>query len=180
MESDMVERLIRLADWLRALTWAAIVLVLLLPTLNWLVPSLAGAAGVLRHVDLALPERVIAWALAMPPYLAAAIGLGQLLGFCRSLRHGHVFTEAAATALRWLGWSLIAASLVLPVSRVALGLYVGQLVASQALPVELRPLLGAVMLVAVGMGFVFGLLFVVFASVLREARMIAEENASFV
>jgi hypothetical protein len=171
----MTPRLTRLAGALRFLVWLSIALVLLLPTLNWLLPDLPGGPALARHASLAGSERLFAWAIAMPPYLVAAIGLAQLALFCQRLRARGAFTREAAVALSRLGWSLMAAALLLPLSRFALGAYLAPLAEAAG-----RPMVGVLLLLAIGLGFLFGLVFVVFAAVLREATTLAEENASFV
>ena len=163
----MTPRLARLATLLRALVWIAIVLTLALPSLNWFGVRLGPAA------DMGLADRTVAWGLAIAPFAVVAVGLGQLLGFCRHLRDRGVFTAAAATALGRMGLAMIAGSVLLPLSRLGLDVYLG-------MPRAMAVGRVAVVLELGFIGVMLGLVFVAFAAVLREAARLAEENASFV
>ena len=167
----MNPRLARLAALLRTLVWIAIMLLLLLPSLNWFGARLGVAA------EMGLRDRAVAWALAIPPFAVVALGLSQLLGFCRRLRDRGVFTATAATALGRMGAALMAGSALLPLSRAALGLYTRP----PGLSVH-DAIIGraATLLEMAFIGVMLGLVFVAFAAVLREATRLAEENASFV
>lgn len=171
----MAPRLNRLFGVLRVLVWLAIALLLALPALTWLEPGpFALPRANLARADLAADQRMVAWLIAMPPYLAVALGFGQLLGFCRRVRDGAVFTAAAALALRRLGWSLVLAAVLLPLSRGALGLAMPSL----AMPGLAMP--GPAVLLAVAVSATLGLVFVAFAAILGAATELAEENARFV
>ena len=163
----MTPRLARLATLLRALVWIAIVLMLLLPSLTGFGVRLGPAA------DMGLADRTVAGVLAIAPFAVVAIGLGQLLGFCRQLRDRGVFSATAATALGRVGLAMIVGSILLPLSRLGLDVYLG-------LPRAMAIGRVAVVLELGFIGMMLGIVFVAFAAVLREATRLAEENASFV
>jgi len=170
----MGDRLRGAARLLRVFVWIGIVLLLLVPVARWYLPELTNGGALAREplTQLGGAHRLAGLALEYPPFLILAFGLGQLLGFCRKLSGRVVFSEAAATALRNFGWSLIAAAIALPASRFLLWLYSS--VAADGAVSVLTPGL----LLPFAIGVVFGLVFVVFAAVLSEASAIAEENAS--
>ncbi|MGQ3074939.1 MAG: DUF2975 domain-containing protein [Ferrovibrionaceae bacterium] len=170
----MTRRLLRLGRLLSLLGWLGIVLLIAVPSANWLLP-LRPAESAIHH--LSLLDRALAWMIVAPPYLVVASGLGQLLAFCRRIREHKLFHAAAVRALNRFGWSLIAASALVPVSRVALGL----LFASPIDPIDFgsRYIFGAFPLLAVAVGMTFGFVLVLFAAILDEAVRLAEENASF-
>lgn len=174
----MTTRLFRLASILRRVLWAAILLVVLAPSLGWLVPDIARGlpAMLLGGADLPAAHRLIGLAIAMPPFLVVAFGLAQLQAFCRRVGDRRMFSRAAATALRRLGWALLAASLLLPLSRIGLWWLLGGGAAPQSLG-DWMMLLPALV---VAIGVTFGLVFILFAAVLDEAARLAEENAGFV
>lgn len=165
---------------LRTLTWMGALLVVLMPTLAWLgaPDGVAGAgSGVLAP---ALEERDVArhlaLAIVLPPYLAVAWGLVQLSGFCGRLARREHFSRAATTALKRFGWSLIAAAILLPVSRLALRAYV-----LDATWAELaQSMLRTIPVLALALGLILGLIMIVFAAILEQATALAEENARFV
>lgn len=132
-----------------------------------------------------LGHRVVAWLLAMPPPVVVAFGLRELLGFCRGLRGRGAFTTAAAVALGCMGWTLVGGSVLLPLSRFALALFL-RMPGTPGLPVRAfaigcRPVFGAALTLEMAfIGTVLGLVVVVFAAILRQAARLAEENASFV
>lgn len=160
-----MSRLSRLASLLQALVWFAILLLVLMPSAAWLLGLTASARG----MDQPLIERVVIWAIAMPPYLLVAFGLTQLAAFCRGIRTQRFFTLEAMKGLQRFGWSLLAASLFYLPSRL--------------MPVWLGltdVALGPLPFLAPTLGVIFGLVFVAFANVLSEASRLADENASFV
>jgi len=167
-----------LAGLMFAFGGLGILLLILVPTLAWFgpMPGMPNAGVVpTRRVELPPGQEVLGWLLAMPPYLAVALGLGQLMAFCRRLRDRRVFSGAAASALRRFGWSLLAASLLLPLSRASLLVLVG------GFPDSLHfGMAGVVLAMFVALGATFGLIFVVFAAILGEAARLADENAAFV
>lgn len=175
----MSPRLSRQARLLQVLTILGMALLLLMPALIWAEPGIgrpaAGWRGALE--GLAWPDRLAGWALGLPPFLAAAIGLGQLHGFCRSLARREVFSAAAARALGRFGWCLIAAAIALPCSRLAVIWHVSPPGTSAG---GMLALLGALPVLALLMGIIMGLVFVIFAAILDEATRLAEENAGFV
>ncbi len=167
----------RLATLLRALTWAAALLVVALPPLTrsgWY-QSATRAAG-----DLPIGTEgpgLLALAVAMPPFLAVAWGLVRLAGFCRQLARGHHFSQSAAHALRGFGWSLVIAASLLPVTRTITLAFTTQVENWRellTLPWRAPPLL------ATAIGLIFGLIMIVFATILEQAKQLADENASFV
>lgn len=171
----MGDRLRGAARLLRVFVWIGIALLLLVPVARWYLPELTNGGALAREplTQLGGAHRLAGLALEYPPFLILAFGLGQLLGFCRKLSGRVVFSEAAATALRHFGWSLIAAAVALPASRILLWLYSS--VAAEGAAVSV---LSPGLLLPFAIGVVFGLVFVVFAAVLSEASAIAEENAS--
>lgn len=157
----MPAKLDRLIAILQLLVWLAIAMLLVLPTLKWL-----EATG-----------GTVAWLLALPPYLAVVLGLGELLRFCRAARHHGVFTKPATRALQRFGWSLIAGSALMPISRLVLAWWLG---AGAVEAGRAFAPLGPAVLLAIALGAMFGLVLVVFAAILGEASRLAEENAGFV
>jgi hypothetical protein len=165
----------RLANRLRLLVWIGIVMLIILPSLVWLDPDVKSRwPG--DNLEWTPLDRIIAASLSLPPMLMAAFGLGRLLAFCRSVREGRVFTEEAADSLRGFGKAVIAAALLLPLSRLAVWAYIG------SLPIKAafwgRLVFGQVALTS-GVGLAVGLALIVFGAILREATRIADENASF-
>jgi heme/copper-type cytochrome/quinol oxidase subunit 2 len=77
--------------------------------------------------------------------------------------------------LRRFGWSLIAASVLLPLTRLVLWLVI-----AGTAPGPESGLGGVILTMLVALGVIFGLVFVVFAAILREASRLAEENAGFI
>lgn len=167
--------LYRLTGRLRVLVWLGIVLLVILPALPWLDPDVGRRWP--QSAEWPAGDRLIAWAISAAPMLVIAVGLGQLLAFCRRVREGRLFTEAAVGPLRRFGWTIIAASLFFPVSRIALWSFAG--VAPGAAALWGRFVFGQLLLTT-GVGLVIGLALLVFAAILREASGIAEENASFI
>jgi Protein of unknown function (DUF2975) len=174
----MGDRLRGSARLLRVFVWIGIALLLLVPVARWYVPELTTGGALAREslAQLGGGHRFAGLALEYPPFLILALGLGQLLGFCRKLNGRVVFSQAAATALRNFGWSLIAAAIALPVSRTLLWFYIGA-VSEGPSPGPFSVLMPGLLL-PFAFGIVFGLVFVVFAAVLTEASAIADENAS--
>jgi hypothetical protein len=170
-----------LAVTLRILTWMGAILVVLMPALAWLGP----ADGLLatRNALLAASSengdgnRLLFAALLFPPYVAVAWGLVQLSGFCDRLARGDHFSRAAATALKRFGWSLVAASVLLPVTRLAARAYLSD---GTGLWDLVQGLLRTMPLLATALGLIVGLIVIVFASILEQAKALAEENARFV
>lgn len=174
----MTPSLSRLALLLFVLCGIGIALLILVPTFAWFgpIPGMWGAGPApFRRAALAPGQEVVGWLLALPPYVAVALGLGQLMAFCHRLRDRRVFSGDAAAALRRFGWSLLAASLLLPLSRASLLVLVGGLADAVHLG-----LAGATLVMFVALGATFGLVFVVFAAILSEAARLADENAAFV
>lgn len=165
----------RLADLLVLAGGLGMLLLVTVPTLAWLDPLPGDWQPLLPRMprqDLSAAQRFWAWAMALPPYLAVAAGLGQLLVFCRRYVGQRMFTTAAATALRRFGLWLIFASLLLPLSRLGLSLLVAEL--------GLAGPRGIIAFMFTALGLTFGLVIVLFAAILREAARLAEENAGFV
>lgn len=175
----MPEKLTRMTLLLQAVAWLGIALLLLLPTLNWIGPGLTGGVGAEARRALAGSERLLAWLLVMPPYAAVALGLFQVTRFCRTVRQSQVFTTAAVAALHRFGWSLIVGSLLFPISRLAFAVYLAG-GAWPAVTAQAGAAVGLLFLLYVAIGVLFGLVLVVFATILGEASRLAEENASFV
>jgi hypothetical protein len=115
--------------------------------------------------------------LIFPPYLCVGWGLVQLSGFCSRLAKGDHFSKAAASAVRRFGWSLVAAAVALPLSRLAANAFV---MGSAELPDLFATMLRAMPILATALGLILGLIAVVFASILEQAADLAEENARFV
>jgi hypothetical protein len=159
----------------RIAIWTGVALLLLTPTVNWLLPGLIDPSAGLRPLVLTMPQRVTGWLLAMPPYVIVALGLAQLAGFCRRIEQRQTFSSAGVDAVRRLGWSLIAAAAVLPITRLVLR---STVLADAALGPG--PLAGVLWILPVAIGVVFGAVFVTFAAVLAEAVRLAEENERFV
>lgn len=168
-------RLRRLVRLMRVLVWLGMALLVCLPTLAWIDPGLmpgAGAGG--TRTGLPTGQRLIGWALTLPPFLVLAWGLAQLATFCRDIEGPRRFTTAAAAALHRFGLALVAAGLALPASRLLVAM------ALDGGAVDLRPLAGTAVLLGLALGLLFGLVFVVFAALLREATELADENEAFV
>lgn len=172
-------KLTRMTLLLQAVAWLGIALLILLPTVNWIGPWLTGGGGAEARRAVASGDRVLAWLMVIPPYAVVALGLYQVTRFCRTVRHSQVFTVAAVTALRRFGWSLIAGSLLFPVSRLAVVLYING-GTWPAVTAQAGAAVGLQFLLYVAIGVMFGLVLVVFATILGEASRLAEENASFV
>jgi hypothetical protein len=169
-----------LALLLKLLSWVGAALVLLMPLLAWLFPNpglvaypgilASGAAG-----DFAVRLSILL--LTMPPYLLVAWGLVQLSGFCTKLARGNHLSRAAAAALKRFGSALVAAAVMLPVTRIAVRAYAIDIAGwSDVLHGMLRPL----PILATAMGLIVGLIVIVFAAILEQATVLAEENARFV
>lgn len=171
----MTSRLPALARRLRVLVWLGIVLLVAAPGLNWLDPALAERAPHFAGV-WTVADRLAAWAIAAPPMLVVAVGLGQLLPFCRRVEEERVFTHAAADCIRRFGWAVIAAAVLFPLSRLAIGHYLG---GDPTSAVAWWRLAGGQALMATAVGLALGLALLVFGAILREATRLAEENASF-
>jgi len=163
---------------LRILLWVGIALLLLTPSINWLLPMEPLGAGMAERPPLSMSGRLLAWFIAAPPYLAGALGLGQMLSFSNRFRLQRVFTAEAALLLQRFGWCLIAASITFPLSRLLLGMFLG--LGINGLPTQFLPLIGLGGILPAAIGFTIGLIFVQFAGILRQAAVIAEENAGFV
>lgn len=166
----------RLATRLRLLVWLGIILLVTMPALVWLASDLAPRWGQVT-ADWTWGDRLIAFLLTAPPYWVAALGLAQFLGFCRTVAAAAVFTPAAVKSLRRFGGALIAAALLLPPSRLGLWVYIGFEAGTEASAWG-RVNIGQIVLSS-GIGLVIGLAVLVFASILREATRLADENASF-
>jgi len=163
---------------LRILLWVGIALLLLTPSINWLPPMDQVSAGLAERPNLSLSDRLLAWLIAMPPYLAGALGLGQMLSFSNRFRLQRVFTTEAALLLQRFGWCLIAAAITFPLSRFLLGMYLG--LGINGLPTQFLPLIGLGGILPAAIALTIGLIFVLFAGILRQAVAMAEENAGFV
>ncbi len=176
-------RLRSLARRARICVWAAVLLLLAVPTVAWLLPEASSLLlGGQRATQVAARElppllRLGGWLLSLPPFLATAWGLGQFLAFCRQAEEGRVFTAAVAKAIRRMGGALIAASVLLPVSRAGLrasGILGAESVGGIALTGGLLPVLPVVV------GLTLGLVFLALGTVLTEAVRLSEENERFV
>ena len=111
-----------------------------------------------------------------PPFACVAFGLVQLAGFCGHLAREEHFTRAAARSLARLGWAVIAAAVLLPVTRVvalvwlnAFGVW-SLIIAALRLPT----------LMSVTMGLIFGTIIVIFSALLDKSIRLQDENSSFV
>jgi Protein of unknown function (DUF2975) len=168
-----------LAVMLRTLTWVGAFLVVLMPTLAWLGPHDSVSVGPTALLAPALDAgtRQLALAILLPPYLVVAWGLVQLSGFCSRLARGDHFSQAATTALKRFGWSLIAAAVLLPPSRLAVRAYVMDTASWWEV---LHGMLRTIPVLAVALGLILGLIMIVFAAILAQATELAEENARFV
>ena len=169
----MHARLRRLTVLMRGLVWLGIVLLLSLPTLSWLEPSLMPGGGHAR-AGLTWGTRLTGWMLVLPPFVILAAGLAQLGVFCRRIGGPRLFSDAAATALHRFGLALMAASLALPVSRLAVSAML------EGGSFDLRSMTGTPVLLGLALGLLFGVVFVVFAALLREASRLADENERFI
>jgi len=178
-------RLRSLARRARVCIWLAVLLLLALPTLTWLSPELLspvlesrrGLANAAR--DLSPFLRAVGWLVTLPPFLVAAWGLAQFLAFCRLAEEGRVFTAAVAQAIRRMGAALIAASVLLPLSRVALRA-TGVVEASGVLGGGPALLGGAAPLLPIAVGVALGCVFLALGAVMTEAVRLSEENERFV
>lgn len=176
-------RLRSLALRTRVCVWVAALLLLAVPTVAWLAPEASSPLlGGQRAVQAAAREltpllRLAGWSLSLPPFLVTAWGLGQFLAFCRQAEKGRVFTVVVATAIRRMGGALVAASVLLPVSRAALlgsGILGTESIGGVALPGGLVPVL------PVMIGVTLGLVFLALGAVMTEAVRLSEENERFV
>lgn len=162
-----------------AAIWLAVLLVVVIPTLNWLVPGLwrgpvAQAAGLAGPESATQGAALAGWALAMVPLGILAYGLAQVAVFLRRVRNGKSFTREAADCIWRLGLALLVAAVLLPVARVLAVKLLDVRPSGQAAGGLLAP--GALIfaLAAVGLGML------VVAKVLRRAVALAEENSRFV
>lgn len=165
---------LRLAPTLKVLTWIGAGLLLLMPVLTWLSRSDAwpGFRGNFPAAGVGDP---IVLLLLSPPFVLVAWGLVQLSGFCSKIERGEQFSRAAAVALQRFGWSLVAASALLPLTRIAVRAYLfGDWAAVAQSFARTMPVL------ATAMGLILGLIVIVFAAILEQATALAEENARFV
>jgi hypothetical protein len=167
-----------LAATLRVLTFLGALLVVLMPTLGWL-GAHQGMVGPRQETlgQGVAASREVALAIVLPPYLIVAWGLVQLSGFCNRLGRGDHFSRAASTALKRFGWSLIAAAVVLPISRLALRAYMTEVFNWWEL---FAGVFRTLPVLASALGLIVGLIMIVFAVVLEQATELAEENARFI
>lgn len=179
----MKDRLQRLARRARICVLFAAALLLALPTLAWLLPeALALLTGQQRGLTeatsaLGAGPRLLGWLVSLPPFLAAAWGLVQFLTFCRQAEEGRVFTVSVAIAIRRMGAALVAASTLLPLSRLALRL-------TGVLATEpyggMSVIAGIVPLLPVVVGLTLGLVLLALGAVMTEAARLSDENERFV
>ena len=169
----------RLAALLRAFVWIGIGLLMVVPVLRWHAPELVLGGGPLSQAANVPDIGAVRWVgffLELPPFAIVAFGLAQVLGFVTVLRQRTMFSAGASKALRRFGWSLIAASAILPLSRALVWLYIGHIGEAKAAAL---PFAMPLFLLPVSFGVVFGLIFVLFGALMTEASRLAEENASF-
>lgn len=171
----------RLAVLLRALTWIAAALVVAMPLAAWVSPDHGAGAPAPRALLAELFEDSagswIVLALIFPPYLSVSWGLVQLSGFCARLSRGAHFSKAAAASLKRFGWSLVAAALLLPFTRLLAHAYTMQ---GEGLWELSQAVLRTLPVLASALGLILGLIAIIFAEILNQATDIAEENARFV
>lgn len=159
--------------------WIAVVAMFATITLAWLVPSLTdtylgvrlGLGG--NAVLLTLEARVGLWLASVVPAAVLTYGLAQLASFFRRVRHGHAFTLTAAAAIARLGWSLLAAALVVPIARAVIVTAIGGAGPGSQVAAHLAPGPAVITLAVLGVAML------AFGKVLREAAALADENASF-
>jgi hypothetical protein len=170
----------RLALFLRALAWLGALLVMVRPFIGW-----SGASGLLGGIsDPAvtavfagpLPARILPTVLLLPPYLSIAWGLAQLARFCACLAREEHFTRVAARSLARVGWSIVAAALLLPLTRlIALSLIDGMSFAA-----VVHATLRLATILPITMGLIFGTIIIIFSALLDKSVQLQDENSSFV
>lgn len=169
-----------LALMLRALAWLGAILILLRPLLGQGDGIEALMVAVSRSVADGQAGPFAQWlllAMLLPPFLAVAWGLVQLAHFCGRLAQGEAFSRGAANMLTRIGWSVIAAAVLLPASRLLATAYVGSAQPFwQLLAETVRP--GT--LLSVTMGLIFGMIIIIFSGLLEKSVEIHEENARFI
>lgn len=160
--------------------WTAAVAMLAITTAAWLVPSLTdtylgarlGLSG--NRLLLTTQARVGLWLASLAPAAVLTYGLVQLARFFRKVRGGNAFTVSAAAAIGRLGWSLLAAAVVVPASRALVVTGLARVDDAYQAAAHLAP--GPVVITLA----VLGVAMLAVGKVLREAAAMADENASFV
>ncbi len=141
--------------------------------------ALTGAAIVLTRpftiADAALPL-IPQIALSLPPYLCIAWGLLRLAGFSGHVAREQHFTRAAARSLMPIGWAILAAAVLLPMTRLIALFYTRDASLAEMLTIALRP----PTVISVTMGLIFGTIIVLFSALLEKSVQLQDENSSFV
>lgn len=159
--------------------WIAVIAMFTTITLAWLVPPLTDAYVGVRlgmgsnPIPLTLEGRIGLWLASIAPAAVLTYGLIQLASFFRRARGGDAFTSTAAAAVGRLGWSLLAAALVVPAARAVIIAGVAGATAGPQVAAHFAPGPAVITLAVLGVAML------AFGKVLREAAEIADENASF-
>ena len=175
-----LQRMRRISIAVQLMAYAGMALLLVGPAVIWAQPDLVRSLVVpqlgLGHRPVALDREALVGGflagLTSAAFYAYALWLtARLFG---AFGRGDVFSPENVDRLRWLGWTLVAATAATPAARAlqTAALTLGNPEGHRFVVVQIEPSTLAALL---GGGVVVG-----FASVLREANRIADENRQFV
>ena len=175
-----LEKIRRLSTFMQAATIVGLVgLPLLLVGLWLLSPDTYWAAPELRAVrrtnpEFPLPLRLAAAAITLAAAGPLLFGLDQLRRLFALYRTGQVFVPDGAQRLRAFAWAVILMAIVQPIAGAVL---------SVVLTLD-NPPSERMLSISIGSGQVqtlfVGVLFLVIATIMREATRIADENAQII
>lgn len=170
----------RTAQFLRALAWIGAALVVGRPLLGW--SDSLGLFATVSEVHFArvlsgpAPQGFVLILLMFPPYVSIAWGLVQLAAFCTHIALEQHFTRNAVRMLARLGWAIVAAALLLPMTRLLALAWIDDLSFGAIFQTVLRlPALMSMM-----MGAIFGIIIIIFSSLLEKSVQLQDENSSFI
>lgn len=172
MSDAQLRRSARLA---RLSSWVGIAVLIVIPALVWLDPSVGD-----RWPDRIEPwtwdQRLAAWAFTAVPPALLAFGLAGLTRFCRGIDRETPLTRRAASAIGDFARGVTRASLTFPFSRLGVWWIAGGLPIGRA---EWGRLFFGPIMMSTVIGLVIGLTLTLFSLVLVKAAEVAEENARF-
>jgi TRAP-type C4-dicarboxylate transport system permease small subunit len=169
-----------LSRWVRAICLLGALCLICIPAYIWSQPewvarTAASQWGLAEHnIHLALKNRLLGAAASMVPVAAGLYVLWQMWSLFGAYGQGRIFTADSVRRLRLLALGMLSLALAQPVSvaLISIALTMDNSSGQRAVVLNLSS--------QDYLALLFGLVMLAIASVMAEARRVAEENAEFI